>query len=82
MRFDPLVLDILFLLHIGKYLFIESSLSVVVPKAMGISLHNKIGDSVGEFLVVVLWGFLSTFNDFELLLFLCFCVESGGMYAW
>ena len=31
-------------------------LSVVVPQAIGISLHNRIGDSTGEFLVVVLWG--------------------------
>ena len=32
-------------------------LSVVVPQAIGISLRNRIGDSAGEFLVVVLWGF-------------------------
>ena len=50
------MLDILFLLHIGKYGFLESSLSVVVPQAIGISLRNRIGDSAGEFLVVVLWG--------------------------
>ena len=31
-------------------------MSVVVPQAIGISLHNRIGDSVGEFLVIVLWG--------------------------
>ena len=32
-------------------------LSVVVPQAIGVSLHNRIGDSAGEFLVVFLWGF-------------------------
>ena len=40
MRYDPLVLDILFLLHIGKDWFLESKLSVVVPQAIGISLRN------------------------------------------
>ena len=54
----------------------------MVPQAVGISLCNRIGDSAGEFLVVVLWGFLSAFNDFELLFFLCFYVEFGGMLAW
>ena len=34
-------------------------LSIVVPQAIGISLHNRIGDSAGEFLVVVLWGWFS-----------------------
>ena len=52
MRSDPLVLDILFLLHIGKGWFLESKLSVVVPQAIGISLCNKIDDSTGEFLVI------------------------------
>ena len=28
----------------------------MVPQAIGISLCNRIGDSAGEFLVVVLWG--------------------------
>ena len=51
------MLDILFLLHIGKDWFLESKLSVVVPQAIGIYLRNRIGDSTGEFLVVVLWGF-------------------------
>ena len=36
----------------------ESKLSVVVPQAIGIYLRNRIGNSTGEFLVVVLWGFL------------------------
>ena len=31
-------------------------LSVVVTQAIGISLCNRIGNSAGEFLVVVLWG--------------------------
>ena len=34
-------------------------LFVVVPQAIVISLRNRIGDSVGEFLVVVLWGLIS-----------------------
>ena len=50
----------------------DNKLFVVVPQAIGISLRNRIGDSNGEFLVVVLWGFLSTFNVLELLLFLYF----------
>ena len=32
-------------------------LSLVVPQAIGTSLRNRIGDSAGEFLVVVLCGF-------------------------
>ena len=55
-----------------KGLIFGVKLSVVVPQAIGISLYNRIGDSTGEFLVIVLWGFLSTFNVLELLLFLCF----------
>ena len=43
------------------------NISIVVPQAIGISLRNRIGDSTGEFLVVVLWGFLSAFNVLELL---------------
>ena len=31
----------------------------MVPQDIGISLRNKIGDSAGEFLVVVLWGWFS-----------------------
>ena len=50
------MLDILFLLHIGKDGFLESSMSVVVLQAIGISLCNRIGDSAREFVVVVLWG--------------------------
>ena len=40
-----------------KGLISRVKLSIVVPQAIGISLCNRIGDSVGEFLVVVLWGF-------------------------
>ena len=50
-----------------KGLIFLVTLSVVVPQAIGISLHNRIGDSTGEFLVIVLWGFLSAFNVLELL---------------
>ena len=42
-----------------KGLISRVKLSVVIPQAIGISLRNRIGDSVGEFLVVVLWGFFS-----------------------
>ena len=48
MRSNPLVLDILFLLHIGKDWFLKSKLSVVVPQAIGISLRNRIGDSTRD----------------------------------
>ena len=65
-----------------KVLISGVKIFVVVPQSIGISLHNRIGDSAREFLVVVIWGFLSAVNDFELLLFLCFCVGSGDMYAW
>ena len=64
-----------------KWLISGVNLSAVVPQAIGISLCNRIGDSVGEFLVVFLWGFLSAFNDFELLFLSCFCVRYGGMFA-
>ena len=39
-----------------KGLIYGVELYVVVPQAIGISLRNRIGDSPGEFLVVVLWG--------------------------
>ena len=65
-----------------KGLIFGVKLSVVVPQAIGISLRNRIGDSVGDFLVVFFWGFLSAFNVLEFLLFLCFCVGYGGMFAW
>ena len=56
-------------------------LSIVVPQAIGMSFRKRIGNSVEEFLVIVLWGFLSAFNVLELLLFLCFWVEFGGILA-
>ena len=56
------------------------NMSVVVPQAIVISLRNRIGDSTGEFLVVVLWGFyrhsmflnFSYFSVFELGMGACF----------
>ena len=51
----------------SKGLISGVKLSVVVPQAIGISLRNRIGDSAREFLVIVLWGFLLTFNVLELL---------------
>ena len=45
---DPLLLDVLFLLHVGKGLIFSVSLSVVVhPQAIGSFIHNKIDDCVG-----------------------------------
>ena len=44
MTHDNLVLDIWFLLHIGKGLISAITLSVVVPQAIGSSLCNIIGD--------------------------------------
>ena len=55
-----------------KGLIYRVKLSVVVHQAIGIYLRNRIGDSAREFLVVVLWGFLSAFNVLEFLLFLYF----------
>ena len=47
----------------------------MVPQAIGISLRNRIGDSAGEFLVIVLWGLISWhsmyLNCSLSLLFLC-----------
>ena len=57
MFLDILVLDVLFLLHIGKGLISVVTLSVVVAQAMGIFLHNRIGDHTGDFLVI-------SFRDF------------------
>ena len=45
---DPLVLDVLFLLHIGKGLISVVTLSVVVPQATGSFLRNRIGDHTGD----------------------------------
>ena len=47
-------------------------LFVVVPQAIAISLHNRIGDSTGEFLVVVLWGFSISIQWLWISLFLLF----------
>ena len=55
---DPLVLDVLFLLHIGKGLISAVTLSVVVPQAIGIFLRNRIGDHTGEFLVISFGDFI------------------------
>ena len=47
-----LVLDIWFSLAYRKGLIYGVKLSVVVPQSIGISLCNRIGDSIGEFLVI------------------------------
>ena len=55
---DPLVLDVLFLLHIGMGLISMVILSVVVPQAIGIFLRNRIGNHTREFLVISFGGFI------------------------
>ena len=56
---DPLVLDVLFLFHIGKGLIYVVTQSVVVPQAIGSFLRNIIGDHTGEFLVISFGDFIS-----------------------
>ena len=56
-------------------------MTVVVPQAIGISLYNRIGDSAGEFLVVVLWGFSIDIQWLWITLFLLFlCRVWGHVY--
>ena len=43
----------------GKGLISIVTLSVVVPQAIGFFICNRIGNSVGEFLVISFWGFIS-----------------------
>ena len=58
-RYESRSFSVRYLLSLAywKGLISGVKLSVVVPQAIGISLHNRIGESIGEFLVVVLWGF-------------------------
>ena len=53
-------------------------LFVVVPQAIGISLRNRIGNSVGEFLVVFLWGFSISIQWIWIDLFLLFLCRVWG----
>ena len=53
-------------------------LSVLVPQAIGISLRNIIGNSAGEFLVVVLWGFSIGIQWLWIALFLLFLCQVWG----
>ena len=55
---DPLVLVVLFILHVGKGLIFVVTLSIVVPQAIGSFLCNRIGDHTGEFLVISFGGFM------------------------
>ena len=48
----------LFLLHIGKGLISAVTLSVVVPQAIGSFLRNKIGNHIGDFLVISFGDFI------------------------
>ena len=61
-----------------KGLIFGVKLSVVVPQAIGISLHNRIGDSTGEFLVVVLWVFSIGIQWLWIALFLLFLCRVWG----
>ena len=65
-----------------KGLISRVKLSVVVPQAIGISLCNRIGDSTGEFLVLVLWGFSIGIQLLWVALFLLFLCRVWGMFAW
>ena len=56
---DILVLDVLFLLHIGKGLISAVTLSIVVPEAIGSFVRNRIGNHTGEFLVISFGDFIS-----------------------
>ena len=51
------MLDVLFILHIGKGLISTVTLSVVVPQSIGSFLCNRIGDHTREFLVISFGGF-------------------------
>ena len=78
---DPLVIDVVFLLDIGKGLISTVSLSIVVhPNPYEVFFVTELVTILGRFLVVFLWGF-SAFNVLVFLLFLCFCVGYGGMIA-
>ena len=61
-----------------KGLISRVKLSVVVPQAIGISLRNRIGHSIGEFLVVVLWGFSIGIQWLWIALFLLFLCRVWG----
>ena len=71
-RYEVWSFSVRYLISIAcwKWLISRVKPFVVVPRAIGISLHNRIGDSVGEFLVVVLWEFLLEFNDFTWLVYI------------
>ena len=54
---DPLVLYVLFLLHIGKGLIFAVSLSIVVhPEPLDVFFVTELATPLGRFLVVFLWG--------------------------
>ena len=62
----------LFSIAYWKRLISGVKLSVVAPQAIGISLCNRVGDSTGDFLVVVLWGFSIRIQWLWIALFLQF----------
>ena len=64
-----------------KGLISRVKLSVVVPQPIGISLRNRIGDSVGEFLVVFLWGFSIIIQWLWIALFLLFLCRVWGHFS-
>ena len=55
---DPLVLDVVFLLHIGKELISAITLSIVVhAKSYEVFSITELATPLGSFLAVFLWGF-------------------------
>ena len=61
-----------------KGLIYGVKLSIVVSQAIGFSLRNRIGDSTGEFLVVVLWGFSISIQWLWIALFFLFLCQVWG----
>ena len=59
---DPLVLDVLFILNIGKGLISVVTMSVVVPQAIGIFLPNTTASKRNAL------AFDATISDFKVLL--------------
>ena len=56
-RYEVWSFSVRYLISIAYWKGLISGESIVVPQAIGIYLRNRIDDSTGEFLVVVLWGF-------------------------
>ena len=78
---DPLVLDVVFLLHIGKGLIFVVTMSVVVyPKRLEVFLCNRIGDHIGEVPSCFYLGVFGIQCTFIALIFLFLCRVWGHDY--